>query len=98
MIRYRSFNHPFDCISFAFANAIKTISLLFIIEPIPIETAFVGTSSALSKNRLFALIVDSVKSTTEVVPSNEAPGSLKPICPFCPIPKIWISIGCASMI
>ena len=37
--------------------------------------------------------IGSVKSTTEVVPSNEAPGSLKPICPFCPIPKIWISIG-----
>lgn len=36
-------------------------------------------------------MVEGVKSTTLVTLSKDEYGSLKPICPFSPMPNIWIS-------
>jgi hypothetical protein len=62
----------------------------------PIEMAWVGTSSFDWKKREFASIVDSVKSTIEVIESNEVPGSLNPTWPLIPSPNNWISIPPAA--
>src|SRR5699024_1963017 len=66
----------------------KMIFLASIIVPMPIVIASVGTSSILLKKRAFASIVVLAKSTTCVRDFTSDPGSLNPICPFKPIPKI----------
>ena len=63
----------------------------FIIVPIPIVSAAVGTSSTDSKKRELASMVFCVSAVLCVNTFNLSSGSLKPICPFCPIPRIWIS-------
>ena len=64
---------------------------------IPIVYACFGTSSSEAKNRLFASIVLSVKSTQCVSFSKAAPGSLNPIFHpvqsavymFQPVMNLW---------
>ena len=57
----------------------STIFFARIIVPIPIETAFLGTSSFFSKKRLFASIVLSVRSISPVTFVNSSAGSLNPM-------------------
>src|SRR3989338_6228354 len=57
-------------------------------EPTPMVMARVGTSSMLLKKRALACRVDSVSGTQAVAPSMGAPGSLNPMCPFKPMPRI----------
>ena len=53
--------------------------------------ALVGTFSLPPKSREASLRVKSFKLTNLVPEFGAEPGSLKPMCPVRPIPKIWIS-------
>ena len=55
--------------------------------PTPIVTAAVGTSSMDEKKRLFASRVISVSLTSCVMTGKWSHGSLKPMCPSCPMPS-----------
>jgi hypothetical protein len=58
------------------------------IDAIPCVIARRGTSAGDSKNLALSARVDSASVTTRVSASRRAPGSLKPMCPFRPIPRI----------
>ena len=74
-----SFNSLLIASFFFGPNASRIILLAFKILANPIETACLGTSVSLSKNRLFAFMVLSVKFTTCVSLLKSVPGSLKPM-------------------
>ncbi|OPZ55474.1 MAG: hypothetical protein BWY88_01402 [Synergistetes bacterium ADurb.Bin520] len=64
----------------------------------PMVRARVGTCSGEEKNRALAWMVPSVSLTRWVYFSNLSSGSLKPMCPSRPRPRIWRSIPPAASI
>ena len=75
-------------------NANKIICLARMMSFIPIVTACFGTRViSLLKNLEFASIVSCFKSTTWTPFSKGVPGSLNPICPFDPTPRICTSMS-----
>ena len=54
----------------------------------PMVTAWVGTSSMLSKKRAFTSRVFCVSSTTWVMVSMGSPGLLNAMWPFTPMPRM----------
>lgn len=64
----------------------------------PCVIAWVGTSSRAAKNLALSCRVRSASLTTRVRDENAAPGSLKPMWPFEPMPRICRSIPPAEPI
>ena len=69
-------------------QAIIIIRLAFIIVPIPMVMALIGTFSSPKKSLAASILVIESKFTNRVIDSDEEPGSLNPICPVLPIPRI----------
>lgn len=76
----------------------RKISLAFIIVWIPIVIDFFGTLSSPKKELAASNLVILSKLISLVVDLVPEPGSLKPMCPVLPIPRICMSIPPTSTI
>ena len=85
-------------LAFVSEKAKMKICLAFIIVWIPIVMAFLGTFSNPQKELAASHLVCLSKLIILVVDFVVLPGSLKPMCPVLPTPKIWTSIPPTSMI
>src|SRR5207244_1727021 len=76
----------------------SAISLDATIVPTPIVIASVGTFSAPKKSAAATRRVMESSTTSRVRDVGPEPGSLNPMCPVWPIPRIWKSMPPASAI
>ena len=79
-------------------KAKRRTDLVSRIVPTPIVIQCLGTSFSLSKKRALSLMVSPVKVFMRVLELNDEQGSLKPMCPSEPIPRICKSMPPASKI
>lgn len=79
-------------------HAMRTMRLAASMVPQPIVMAMVGTFSSPPKLREASSRVTSVSWTALVREFFGDPGSLKPMCPVRPMPRIWRSMPPAFLI
>ena len=80
------FRYELIACAFFLPVAIRTIFFAIIIPATPIVSAYSGILESV-KYRLFAAIVLSESLMRKVCSVKASAGSLKPICPFVPIPS-----------
>jgi hypothetical protein len=74
------------------------ISRASMIVATPIVTASFGTNSSPKKSAAASRRVTTSRCTRRVLLSTPEPGSLNPMCPVLPTPRIWKSIPPAILI
>ncbi len=84
--------------AFASPKASSTSTPASRIVPMPCVRQCVGTSSMLSKNRALSARVAGVSAFRRVREASDEPGSLNPMCPVRPMPRICRSMPPAAAI